>query len=109
MLGQDVLCLSVESPAIKDVHQAILETINPSSDERARFFEGDHYLPHLTLAIRGDEIDGHQLLAMSRQAASLGPFSCFLVSGLVVFRTDSQGVYQPVAEILLGESDLPVS
>ncbi len=110
MLGESVLCLHVQSPTIEAVHRTILNTINPSPEERARFFEGDLYFPHLTLAMRGEAIDGAKLRAMQQQAAGLGPFPCFAASELVVFCIDSQGTYQRVAGIQLGaEGTRPLS
>ena len=47
--GENILYLSVNSAALHDLHQKIVQAIAPSEDLIKQYFELDAYVPHLTL------------------------------------------------------------
>ena len=58
------LYLRVASAELVDLHQALLRITTPPPAEQAEYFEGIHYLPHLTLAHTESGITTEALAAM---------------------------------------------
>jgi 2'-5' RNA ligase len=85
--GDTVAYLEVDSPRIYDLHAALLRTINPATEDAARYFELDGWTPHLTLE-QGPSIDFNKLRAAVDR---LGRLPTFAVDALWVCRQDHPG------------------
>lgn len=102
MFGESVLFLQVQSRAIGELHKTLVDTVNPTLEERARYFEDERFLPHLTLGQVEQELTKEQLAEMREYVAvDLTPYATFMVDKLRVFQLDVKGVYQPLLDLPL--------
>jgi 2'-5' RNA ligase len=83
-----VVYLRVISPALVALHHSLLEIINPPLAERAAYFEGPAYEPHLTLAHINEGLDAALLDIVRQRATEKWAHAIeFVAKGLQVFRT----------------------
>ncbi len=104
MLGASVLILPVESSALYNLHQMLVDALNPTAAERAQYFEDDRFVLHLTLGqthygLTSDDLEEMRIAAQD----GLSPFPTFGVSFLRVFYLDIDGSYRKLRDIQLGE------
>jgi len=102
--GDRVLFLKpAQSPNLRQFHQAVLCAINPSPELIARYHEGDHYDPHLTLATADAGMDRARLASMKEEAEiEFSDTASFTVSAIRVYRQlDPAGRYQNYRDISL--------
>lgn len=94
----------VISQGLEALHQSLLTIINPPPAERAAYFEGPAFVPHLTLAHLSDGMHPDLLLAVYKRATEqwLDPVN-FVAQTLRVFC--SNGTNQPY-EVYM---DLPLA
>lgn len=88
--GDHVLFLSVLSEKISELHQTLVEAVNPPQDARVKFFEGNTYYPHLTLGIAGQGMSVEDLKEMEQQTSALQPYPHFQVHELNIYQCDEK-------------------
>lgn len=101
--GETVVYLNVYAPGLMTVHKRLVETMSLSVETLQHYFEGDLYVPHLTLGQSAWGMTQGELREMYRQArvelASLGTFTAF---GLQIFRGLEPGGYVPTLYVPFG-------
>ncbi len=96
-----VVYLGIASSSIRALHRLLVETIAPPPESIARYFEWDHYVPHLTLGETARGMAPWELRDMGRAAAeALGPFPTFEVMAVRIYR-EIDGRYQPLRDVRL--------
>ena len=88
-----VLFLSVASPKIHLLHKGLLEIVDPGPELRREHFEGQYYVPHLTLAELKKGIPKTELQSMELNAKQeLAEIPEFYATFARIFvRADSEG------------------
>jgi len=96
--GDRVAYISIQSPRIHDLHQLLLDLVNPAHQERLRYHELGPYTPHLTIR-RGKNLDFKDVAA---RVAKLGALPPFIVDSVWLFKQEANGQpYQRAAEFRL--------
>lgn len=96
-----VVYLGIASLSIRVLHRRLVEAIMPPPESIARYFEWDHYVPHLTLGQVEGGMAPWDLRDMGRAAAeALGPFPTFEVIGVRIYQ-EIDGRYEPLQDVLL--------
>lgn len=94
----------VVAPDLVACHQSLLAIINPPLAERAAYYEGPSYVPHLTLAHANDGLDAATLAVIHQRAVEQWAHPVdFVAHTLRIFR--SSGPNQPYEAFL----DLPLT
>ena len=72
--GQRVVYLSIASPEIVLLHEALVRAVGPSPEMMAKYYErpGD-YIPHLTLGMVAAGLTEEELSAMHEEASRIFP------------------------------------
>lgn len=86
---------------LRELHRLLLRAIQPSETEMARYFEGDAYVPHVTLFLRMQGFSAAEMGVLKQEAERVfaEPMT-FVVSSLVIFRqTDDGYTYLPWREV----------
>jgi 2'-5' RNA ligase len=101
LFGDKVLYLSVLSEDLVRIHSALVDAIGPADNLVKSYFEGELYVPHLTLKmLKGTEDVGGLLNAAESR---LSPYPEFTSSWIRVYRQDSvDGPYRALIDVPLG-------
>lgn len=103
VFGASVVYLRVSSVGLRNFHHRLVEAVSPSFETLQQYFEGDLYVPHLTLGQSAWGLTDTELREMYENALSerlmVGPFLC---SQVRIFRGQQPGGYEPYVDIPLG-------
>lgn len=93
----------VLSEELVALHQSLLSIINPPLAERAAFFEGSAYVPHLTLAHLSDRIDAVTFSTVHQRASEHWRQPVDFVAQIVrVYRSSGANqAYEPYLDLPL--------
>lgn len=99
--GADVVYLGIAAPSVHGLHRRLLEVIAPGRAGIERYFEGDDYVPHITLGQTGTGMTAAELQDMGYAADEvLQPFPTFDVTGVRIYQ-GMDGRYTPFRDVPL--------
>ncbi|WP_182579439.1 2'-5' RNA ligase family protein [Mammaliicoccus sciuri] len=90
--GKEVLYVSFDSLEIHDLHKQIVGLLNVTKEMQQKYFEGDLYVPHLTVGKQsyGDDISSgnniNNLLNMEKQLNQKDIFKPFQVNEVYIYK-----------------------
>lgn len=90
--GKEVLYVSFDSLEIHDLHQQIVGLLNVTKEMQQKYFEGDLYVPHLTVGKQsyGDDISSgnniNNLLNMEKELNEKDIFKPFQVNEVYIYK-----------------------
>ena len=103
VFGEMVVYLSVNTPRLVEVHQRLVGARSLSPETLQRYFEGDLYVPHLTLGQSAWGMTKEECQEMHREAGTaLASIGTFMADGLQIFRGSAPGQYEPILCIPFG-------
>lgn len=101
--GRAAFLVPSSTKEIMGLHNILLEIIKPSSELLEKYFEGEKYFPHLTLAGTAHGIMSEELISVEEKArAELLSLPKFTVSFIRVYEEkDSNGPYEKFYDVFL--------
>lgn len=101
--GETVVYLDVNAPRLRAVHERLVDCLLLSPETLQPYFEGDSYVPHLTLGQSSWGMTHGELQEMHRDAGTeLASLGTFTAAGLQIFRGSEPGRYEPSVYIPFG-------
>lgn len=102
--GDYVLYLSMESQALYQLHNKIVQLINPSTQLIKKYFELEDFVPHLTLGKTYFGMASNELNEMAIEAQRLlTPYPTFDVNQIRVYQEIEPLKYIPYKDIALNK------
>ncbi len=99
--GDAVVYLGIASTSIHALHRRLVNAISPTPEMIARYFELDHYVPHVTLGQTMRGMTALELRDMGYAADEiLRPFPTFDVTGVRIYQ-EIDGRYEPFRDVPL--------
>ncbi|MCA0987439.1 2'-5' RNA ligase family protein [Guptibacillus algicola] len=109
--GESVLYLQVQSEELVELHHRLVEVISPSNDLIKQYFEGEEFIPHLTLGKEeygggiSKGVSKQDLKEMEQQAeGNLTPYPSFEVDFIRIYELNvSERKYEKLQDLALGK------
>lgn len=110
--GDSVLYLQVRSEELVELHHRLVEVISPPNDVVKTYFEGDEFVPHLTLGKEeygggiSKGVSKQDLKEMEQQVQeNLTPYPTFEVDFIRIYELNkSERKYEKLQDIALGKT-----
>ncbi len=100
--GKNVVYLSVKGRFLYDLHNNWVDIIFPDPKLSHRYFEKEHYIPHLTLGQTVHGLTEKELLEMEIKAEHLlHPYPAFVAEYIRVYKQKEDGRYRKYTDLPL--------
>lgn len=100
--GEDILYLRTASSELFKLHNKLLHAVSPSEDLIKKYFEGEDFIPHITLGKTYYGLSKKELKDMKDLAEKeLSPYPTFKVSYIRIYAETTPGKYIKYLDIQL--------
>ncbi|WP_052345873.1 2'-5' RNA ligase family protein [Paucisalibacillus sp. EB02] len=99
----DILYLSCDSSDLVEIHNLIVNVVNPSKKQIQQYFEAENFVAHMTLGKVFFGLTHEELLDMANYAQEqLTPYPTFTVDFIRIYRENKPYQYMTYKDIPLG-------